>query len=356
MLALVVTCCFFVAAALVIVVLVANGRRGGARLTGGGGARLTVGGDGSDTSNGDVDGSDLPALNPSTAFVKTAVGLSCKSGPCRFGLYSITRGNTTITLSDHLAGAVFKVTHAGTEFVNPVAIVGASMQSSVFLDGKHEWNPTEAGSGQLDSFTGKSSSKLLELRGTKTAVYTRTRMAYFNPPGSATKGIVTANKTVLSDTIVSKRIEFIDSSTVDYSVSMLFESGHYFGLLEIWAVWCPRAASATMQALSGGTWTDMPERLQLYFFTEYDGLVMGTASGDAAMGVRLLSYPTGARWQPARFANPESSGVWRKWSITQAINATKDQSYSLPRGPWVWRARMFFGTLAEVKARMIKAT
>lgn len=355
MLALVVTCCFFVAAALVIVVLVANGRRGGARLTGGGGARLTGGGDGSDTSNGDVDGSDLPALNPSTAFVKTDVGLSCKSGPCRFGLYSITRGNTTITLSDHLAGAVFKVTHAGTEFVNPVAIVGASMQAAGVFDGKGEYNPTHAGAGDLDSFTGKSTSKILEFRGNKTATYTKVQAAYFNQVGKVSKGIMTANRKNLSDTIMSARIEFVDESTVDYTVGILFEPDHWFFLGEIVCCWTPRAACAQMEVLSNsGAWQDAPDQLQLYFADKFNGLVMGTASGNAAMGVRLLSYPTGARWETARYGHPESSPVWRKWSITQRINPQKDESYALPRGPWVWRIRLFFGTFSGVKARMAK--
>lgn len=350
MLAAVVACCFCAATLLVIVVLVVNGRqqpRPSSR-----GRRATTPNSGGD---GEVSGSDLPALNPATAFVKTDVGLGCKAGACKFGLYSIKSGDTTITLSDHLAGAVFKVTHAGVEFVVPMAIVGGSMQTALVYDGHGAYNPTWAGTGNLDSFTGKTSSKLLELRGTKTAVYAKVRAAYFNEPGKVSKGITTANTTVLSDTTMSARIEFVDASTVDYSVGILFGPRHWFMLAEVLCCWTPRAASARMQVLTGGSWKDAPDALHLYFADACDGLVMGTSSGRAAMGVKLLSYPTGARWETARYGTPESNATWRKWSITQRINPQKDETYALPRGPWTWRMRLFFGGFEDVKARVARA-
>lgn len=296
-------------------------------------------------------------------MVKTSVGLKCKtSGECRFGLYKIkgqaSKGSVVITLSSHLAGGVFKVTYNGVEFVNPVAIVGASMQTALVYDGKHQYNPTEAGCGNCDSFTGKSSSKLLALRGTERAVYTSVQAAYFNEPGKATAGIVTANKTVLSDTVISKRIEFVAPGVCEYTVEVRNPANrHWFSLLEVLCCWCPRAACKQMQVLTGGTWTDAPDKpAVLYFVDKTAGLAMSTADGETAMGVRLMSYPTGDRWETPRYGTPHSHRIWRKWSVTQRINAKKDQSYRIAGTPFVWKIRLYFGLMSEVKQMIAKAT
>lgn len=310
-------------------------------------------------SSGSIQYADLPSLDIKKAMVPTNVGLKCKAGDCRFGLYKIrgqaSKGPVTITLSSHLSGGVFKVTYAGVEFVTPVAIVGGSMQTALVYDGKHEYNPTEAGCGNLDSFTGKSSSKLLALRGNDKAVYTSVQAAYFNQPGKVNAGIVTANKTVLSDTIMSKRIEFVGNGVCEYTVEVRNPPNrHYFSLLEVLCCWCPRAACQKMEVLTGGKWTTAPDQQALYFVDKTAGLAMSTADGGVAMGVKLLAYPQGGRWELPRYGTPQSTNVWRKWSITQRINPRKDQSYKIPGMPYIWRMRLYFGTFTEVKS-MISA-
>lgn len=307
---------------------------------------------------------DLPVLDPAKALVSSATDLKCRKagGDCRFGLYRIrgqaAKGAVVVTLSSHLSGAVFKVTYAGVEFVNPVAIVGASMQTALVYDGKHEYNPTEAGCGDCDSFTGKSSSRLLAMRGTGRAVYTSTRAAYFNPPGKATpsSGIVTANKTVLSDTVISKRLEFVGPGTCEYTVEVRNPPNkHWFSLLEVLCCWCPRAACKKMEVLTGGRWTEAPDKpAVLYFVDKTAGLAMATADGAVAMGVKLLAWPQGDRWETPRYGTPHSSAIWRKWSITQRWNPKKDQSVRLAGTPFVWRIRLYFGSFAEVKGVVAK--
>lgn len=310
---------------------------------------------------------DLPALDPQTALVKSSVGLKCQKatggGDCRFGLYRIrgqaAKGAVVVTLSSHLAGAVFKVTYAGVEFVNPVAIVGASMQTALVYDGKHEYNPTEAGCGTCDSFTGTSSSKLLKMRGTERAVYTSTRAAYFNKPGQATpkSGIVTANKTVLSDTVISKRIEFVAPGMCEYTVEVRNPANrHYFSLLEVLCCWTPRAACKKMEVLTAGRWSEAPDKpAVLYSVDKTAGLAMATADGSVAMGVKLLAWPQGDRIELPRYGTPQSSAIWRKWSITQRINPKKDKSYRIPETPYVWKIRLYFGSFSEVKAMVTVA-
>lgn len=346
-----------VCACLVVAVLAAvyinNGRSGG----GGGGGGGSGGGGGGGSSGSTLSYKDLPLLDTQKALVPTSVGLACKGSDCRFGLYKIrgqaSKGPVTITLSSHLAGGVFKVTYAGVEFVNPVAIVGGSMQTALVYDGKQEYNPTEAGCGDLDSFTGKSSSKLLALRGTDKAVYTSTQAAFFNQPGKVNAGIVTANKTVLSDTIISKRVEFVSPGVCEYTVEVRNPANrHYFSLLEVLCCWCPRAACKKMEVLTGGNWTTAPDQQALYFANKTSGLAMSTEDGGVAMGVKLMTYPQGGRWETARYGTPISSGVWRKWSVTQRINPRKDQSYKIPSTPYVWRIRLYFGSFAEVKNKM----
>lgn len=321
----------------------------GGGLGGGGGAPMG----GRESTPPPLRFTDLPALSPSSAFRKTDVGLGCKAGGCSFGLYAIGGGGATrITLSDHLAGGVWKATYRGVEFVNPVAIVGASMQTALVYDEKRAYNPTEAGCGRCDSFTGRSSSKILKMHGSGSKVYTSVQAAYFDPPGSEFKGYEARNTTVVSDTVISKRLEFVGENECDYAVEVRNPpQKHYFSLLEVLCSWCPRAACAQMYVLQDG-WRSAPDSQQLYFANATHGLVMATSSGEAAMGVKLLDYPRGGRWEIPRYGTPESTGVWRKWSVTQRINPTKDPSYKIGGTPYVWRIRLYFGSLRDVQARM----
>lgn len=304
---------------------------------------------------------DLPLLDMKTAYVPSEEPLECVNKKrCVFGLYKIagqaSGGPVTFTLSTHLAGAVYKVTYAGYEFVNPVAIVGASMQTSVFYDEQGAYNPTEAGLGAIDSFTGRSTSRMLELRGTSKAVYTSVQAAYFNKPDAQLKwGLNPKHTTLLSDTIINKRIEFVDKGTCDYTMNMVVQPDkHSNGLWEVLCVWCPRAACAQMQVRLDGTWKDAEDKFNLFWVLRdrASGLVMANTAGTVAMGIKLMQFPKGSYWDSPRYGTPLSNKLWRKWSITQAYNRRKDKAVKIPGGVYEWKMRMFFGTLAEVKTRI----
>lgn len=306
---------------------------------------------------------DVPLAGPED-FVPTQEPLQCKKGPCTFGLLRL-RGTAldgvtpvAFTLSTHLAGAVYKLTYGTTEFVKPVAIVGASMQTALIYDSP-ALNPTEAGCGDCDSFTARSSSQLLEVRRADRAVYTSTRAAYFNPPGKTLRfGAPTANDVVLSDTVINKRIEFVRPGVVEYTVGVVVPpQKYYFSLLEVLCVWCPRAACQTMDVLIDGAWTAMPDAADLYWIDlpnqpKCRGLAMSDAAGGRALGVRLLEWPRGAKWESPRYGTPDSDAAWRKWSITHRINATKDETYRIPGGAYTWKIQLVFGPLARVKAEL----
>ncbi len=326
--------------------------------------------DGEDAASpGGPTGDDLGPLE----FVKTRQPLECPKAPggggkCVFGLYELRRKDVTFTLSTHLAGGVYKLTYKGVEFVNPVAIVGASMQTALIYDDNWSFNPTEAGCGDCDSFSGASSSKLLAARAAPgRAVYTSVRAANFFPPGKKLKWGTAINTSIASETIISKRIEFLDDSSAEYAIGVTMPRGkHWFSLLEVLCVWTPRKACETMQVLSDGRWILAPDddpirrKPVLYWveaprFPKTAGLVMCGRDTGVALGVKLVEYPRGGGWESPRYGTPLSMQAWRKWSITHRINPSKNKSFRVPGGTYVWKFRLFFGTLDRVKAAVAAA-
>lgn len=304
---------------------------------------------------------DLPALDVARAFVRTKEPLRCKGGPCVFGLYrvrgSAPGGDATFTLSTHLAGAVYKLTYRNKEFVNPVAIVGASMQTALVYDGYGEYNPTEAGCGDCDSFTERSSSKLLEFRAGPSAAYTAVQAAYFNQPGKKIKwDKVTGNKTLISDTVISKRIEFVAHGVADYTIGIRVPDDKYWYLMpEVLCVWNPRETSHSLRVLRDGTWESAPDGSKRVYYVgdvgrykRTGGLAIGTKSGDVALGVHLLDYPRGPMWESPRYGTPLDTPTWRKWSITHRLNPKMDKSYRIPGAVYTWKIRMYFGDMDTV--------
>lgn len=313
---------------------------------------------------------DLPVLDMGTAYRPTSQhGLDCKGRTCTFGIYRLVGeapgGAVTFELSTHLAGGVYRVTYKGKEFVNPVAIVGASMQTATVYDEWGSSNPTEGGTGDLDSFTEKSSSRMLELRGNgTTAVYTAVQAANFNQPGKKLKwGKTTGNTTVLSDTLMAKRIEHLGDGVFEYTVGITIPASgrHWYMLPEVLCCWTPREQAAVMQVLRGGSWHDAPDKpAQLYFadtvgpkFPRHDGFVTATRDGTAAMGVKIMDWPRGRRFEHARYGTPESKPTWRKWSVTQRLGDAKGNDRTpLPAGQYTWKIRLFFGDLRTVQSRV----
>jgi hypothetical protein len=307
---------------------------------------------------------DLVRIPKETAFVKSSENLQCTVQRCVFGLYKLVgaapESDVTFMLSDHLAGAVYRVVYKGIDFVHPVAIVGASMQTALTYSAEsyEANNPTEAGNSE-DSFSGKSSSKILEIRDNDRAVFTSTQAANFRKPGALVKwGVRATNPTVLSDTIISKRIEHVDHGVFDYVVNVTNpDNKFHFSHISAVAVWTPRRACHGMYVLLDGAWKVAVDAKSLYWLNhaslpQAGGLVMCDVSRQTAMGIVLLEYPTGPNWISPRYGTVASTAVWRNWNITQRIGHPDVTTYRVPRGPFGWRIRFFFGTLTDVQARI----
>ena len=317
---------------------------------------------------------DLKPL-PLTAYSKTAQPLKCPKqgkrvggGNCTFGLYTLTGkafdgGKVAVVLSDHLAGAVYKITYDGTEFVHPVPIVGASMQTALSFDTRvggsaEQMNPTEAGCAELDSFTGRSSSKMLDLRaGTSggPSVYTRTRPAYFRKPGMTLmrhgKRIPVLNKTVLSDVELAKQFTFAAPGVLDCVITVKIpDDKYYFSQIAYVSAWAPWASSSVMEVFissggGGGRWVAMPGVTPT---PRAKGFVV--SDGARAMGVTLVEAPSGGMWTPGYYGNlSQKTGEWRHWSLVQKVGSTKNYTQKIPGGVYAWKVRYYFGPLDRVK-------
>jgi len=317
---------------------------------------------------------DLKEL-PLSAFVTTKSNLDCKTMPkCVFGVYTLSGKKVTVELSTHLGGAVYKLSYDGVDFVLPVAIVGASMQTAMSFDIRpqlgmtnEQYNPTEGGTS-TDSFTGRSSSKILELRDNDTTVYTRSIPAYFRPPGyllidkrTGKRTLPVVNKTILSKVELSKRIEFINDTTLEYTVNLNIPEGHYFSQIEVLACWVPTASSEQRSVLQNDGWKT-PKNNEIFWVksgkTQTYGIINATTDGKHAWGVVLLDWPKTDENGPAldtpRYRFEGESKTWRKINIVQRFGTNKNFSTLIPGGNYGWKFRFYFGTMSEVRSMLSK--
>lgn len=299
-------------------------------------------GTGTITSATTVKAGTLPKLDIATAYTPSRERFGV------FKLFQLKRGLVTLTLSTHLAGAIYKFSYAGVEFVNPVPIVGASMQSTAAMDippgGSAELrNPTEAGCGKLDSFTGKSSSEMLELRASKDAVYTSTRAAYFRKPGDTVQGRTVLNTTVVSDVVMRKMLAFVDDQTLDYRVEQVFPRGKYTRvIMAVVACWVPWGSCKDVFVLDkSGTW-----RVAQHGTRYVDAKAIAVSNGAKAMGVACLAAPkTGTRHFKLTGVK---QGNWKSW---MHVNTASN-----PSGALTWNHLIRFGTPDDVQAFLSRAT
>lgn len=317
---------------------------------------------------------DLPVRDIAASFVKTQTQLLCRQPirRCRFGLFEIKGADLAGTpikfvLSDHLAGAVYRVVYGDVDFVQPVPIVGASMQTAMSFDiraggSNEQYNPTEAGCEGLDSFTERSSSRLRMLRASDSAVFTQVRPAYFKAPGSLLEPreeggqkIPVLNKTVLSEVLHSKRIQFVAPGVADYHMRCFIPDKHFASQIEALCCWVPAQTAARAMAYFNKEWVELeslpegPYWVNSYGKNTTGGLLVGTEDGSRAMGVVVMDWPRGIMAKPPHY-NFFPSERTLKWNIVQKLGDPSNYSVRLPGGALNWKFRLFFGTVAEVQA------
>lgn len=317
-------------------------------------------------------------LSPASYKVSKQPGLVCAKAqppqnPCVFGVHEL-KGETLdgkalrIWFSNHLAGAIYRIDYAGTNFVIPMPIVGGSFQWAFSYDIRggynEQYNPTEAGCGECDSFTAKTSSKQLELRAGPSAVYTRTQTAFFRRPGTFLVNKVTKkrdvpvlNKTLLSDIILEKRVEFVAPGVVDMTAQVEVPADkHYFSVASL-ACWVPLEAAGETWILLGSMWVTPRQTRDALYFVEQNlagGIVLATKDGSKAFGVVMTEYPRG----DPLFNSPSyrvSLNAPRKhmlWTISQRLGANTNYVTKLPGGKYGYKLRFLFGPVDTVKAKI----
>jgi hypothetical protein len=115
-----------------------------------------------------------------------------------------------ITTTSRVAGAIHSLTWNGQEFLDSFDH-GRQLQSAANFDLSQPFvpevfNPTEAGS-LSDGVGPKSSSRLLRLHADGHRLETTNQMAFWLRPGETSQGHPALNTMVLSDHLVSKRVE-----------------------------------------------------------------------------------------------------------------------------------------------------
>ena len=316
-----------------------------------------------------------------TLWTPTQTDTPCTGHLCKFELFRLTQKTPSgkeiaFELSTHLGGAIYRVVYGGVDFVLPVSIVGASMQTAMSFDirtqlgmNNEQYNPTEGGVSS-DSFSGRpSSTKILQLakNASSTAVYTRAIPAYFRPPGYLLKDKTTGkntlsvlNTTILSKVVHSKRLEFVEPGVLDYTMNIVVKDGYFFSQVEILADWVPPNASAKRAVLTSNGWK-APEDYEIFWVKQASlprtyGFVNSTADEQIAMGVMLMDYPKtipgGPRFDSPRYNSEGSTADWRKFNMVQRLGDRENFTIPIPGGVYGWRTRFIFGTMTEVRTKM----
>uniref|UniRef100_A0A6H1Z6V8 Uncharacterized protein n=1 Tax=viral metagenome TaxID=1070528 RepID=A0A6H1Z6V8_9ZZZZ len=141
--------------------------------------------------------------------------------------YRISDHGITVTASSRLAGAIESVKWNGVEFLT-AEDHGRGLQSASSFDHKGEaYNPTEAGS-LWDGGRSTSTSQLLSVN-LSNGLETTAQMAFWLSVGDK----------VLSDHVLSKRVQIIDMNTIQYDVQFYIPRDYGYAQLEVLTGYMP---------------------------------------------------------------------------------------------------------------------
>jgi hypothetical protein len=254
-----------------------------------------------------------------------------------------------ITTTPRLAGAIHSLTWGGKEFIDSTDH-GRQLQSAANFDvgtrfTAETFNPTEAGSRRDGSGT-SSSSRLLHMSATKSALQTTTQMAFWLSPGEKSDGNLAKNKQVLSNHLLTKRVQIGHedlANVVQYNVTFSVPIGerHNYAQFEAVTGYMPEefsrfskfnAKSGELESLSDGPGE------QAY------PVVLSTESGSHAMGVFSPAQPSPgydqAGYGRVRFAKARVV----KWNCVFRVRDTQ----GVEPGDYSFRIFVVVGDLAIV--------
>jgi hypothetical protein len=272
---------------------------------------------------------------------------------------SAPSGSSTIVLttSSRTAGAISSLTWNGKEFIDSTDH-GRELQSAVNLDDGQPllpevYNPTEAGSAR-DGQGPTSSSHLLFLHADGSQLESATQMAFWLAPGQrsggALAGNLARNQTVLSNIIVSKRVQLgYDAlpGVISYDVTFTLPPGepHTRAVFEALTGYMPAEFARYWQYdIPTGTLaplTDGPgeQPAPIVFSTNDGAYAMGIYSPPPSSPPPGLSAPSYARH---RFSDQQVN----KWSCIYHL----DNPNGIAPGSYSFQMFVAVGTLQDVKA------
>lgn len=254
-------------------------------------------------------------------------------------------GEIVIRTTARLAGAVDSLRWQGQEFIDSTDH-GRQLQSASNFDAGESpiraetFNPTEAGS-RRDHVGPSSSSRLRSFRTFDRGLEAVTQMAFWLAPGETSGGHPARNRSVLSEHLLTKRIEIGGPVPGAVAVDVVFTvpagEGHRFGVFESLTAylpptfshfWCFDSGSGRLLPLDDGP----GEQLR--------PVVLATPDGKFAMGI--WSPEQDARY--GRFRFPREKVV--KWNC---VFRRGDGAQLLPPGDYAFRHIVLVGGLKDVE-------
>jgi hypothetical protein len=233
----------------------------------------------------------------------------------------LEKGGVTAVLAPRLAGAVYSVKWNGRVVVPELEGNGGSLQTAVGFDvpvgeSPEVENPTEAGSEE-DNY-GRTTSEWLRAAVSQEGdeAYTRTRMAYWIPPGqrvpSSPRRTRARGSSPVSDVVLRKRVSLEDGDdgtvVMRYRIRLDWKERHWFTQVQILAVYLAREFDSLYVVNGKGRAT----RRDIGSFSssppDEARPIIVAASRDAAVGLVALRSPQGTYasdtmpWYTASFA------------------------------------------------------
>lgn len=260
-----------------------------------------------------------------------------------------------ITTTVRLAGAIHSLTWGGKEFIDSHDH-GRQLQSACSFDCgsfKDYWpesfNPTEAGS-RADGTGEKSSSKLLNMLIKGNQLQSTTQMAFWLAPGEKSFGHPAKNVKVLSDYLLSKRVQIGYKNwphAIEYEVTFHVpkEEKHTYAQFEALTGYMPPEFSRF--------WKYIPASKELKPLDDGPGeqefpVVFATPTGKHAMGVYSPDQPSKG-YEKAGYGRFRFKGEKVvKWNCVFRLHDAR----GVPTGKHTFRVFVAVGNLDDVRTTL----
>ena len=265
------------------------------------------------------------------------------------------KSEIVITTTDRVAGAIHSLKWEGKEFIDSHDH-GRQLQSAVNLDlakpfFPEVFNPTEAGSSR-DGRGEKSSSRLWHLRTSENRLESMNQMAFWLVPGEKSDGHLAYNEGILSDHLISKRVEIGYrnlSNVIQYDVTFTVpeKEKHTYAQFE--------AVTGYMPSEFSEFWIFNPQTKRMEPLTDGPGeqalpVILATKGGTHAMGVFSPDQPSKG-FESAGYGRFRFSGEKVvKWNSVFRLRDVK----GVTPGEYFFRNFVVVGTSKEVEAAMIE--